>query len=243
MIGLVRLLLRGLLLMLLLLAIAGGWVATGFAERMFFVGAGAALVAGIYFVGRLKRLDTLLLDAPREAPLPASRVQTEKLALFWSAQTPFYVDDPGVRRRAGEEPPWYAPFYPMLSPGFHLLALRLLPPPVALGMSAFFWKTLFVFWEPIYAAARDRLGFSADQLFEAWTFLTILLFTLLLPAVHSFLRYSVPARCTAPGCGSPAYLSSRYAKSLGYSHSDHMWFYTCCKHRHVQSTGVAAFGA
>ena len=48
MIGLVRLLLRGLLL--LLLAIAGGWVATGFTERMFFVGASAALVAGIYFV-------------------------------------------------------------------------------------------------------------------------------------------------------------------------------------------------
>lgn len=239
MIGLVRLLLRGLLLMLLLLTIAGGWVATGFTERMFFVGAGAVLIAGIYFLGRLKSLDGLMVDAPPVQHLPASRMQTQELARLWSAQTPFHVDDPHTRRRASEEPPWYAPLYPIPAPGFHLLALRFLPPVAAFCVSAVFWALLFTFWEPIYAAARDRFGLNTGEVFEAWTFLTILLFVLAMVPVHIFIRHRVPARCIEPHCGGPAYLIEQPAGPL-YQPGERMWFYVCRGHRHVNATGVRA---
>lgn len=223
----VRLLLQLILLLFLTGALLGTCLAENLVSRIVLIVACLLFAWGIY---ALKNLHSVA-----EAGGPPHHRTAFGGNMMWSAQTPFL---PLVPRHAlVQRYPLLAPFYPMLSPGVHLIALHVLPVLAGLLAAWLTWRMLGVFWVVIYATARDDLGLEAGQLREAWKWLSVATLFVVPYVVRVLFRRRVPAWCVVDGCGGHAFLHTE--RDLSRRTSRFIQFvYVCREHRHRHPTGV-----
>lgn len=227
---LIRLLLRLVLLFFLFISVTVAWNENDWVTRVVMIVISVLLVGGIYFLRYLRSMENSKYATGSN---PSMAWQ-----LMWSEKTPFFPKvsrEPQVFEDSG-----LAPFFPPMSPGFHIVCARLVPMAISLASVWIISRVVLLYWDLLVRLIPQvpSLEQSAFPLLLVGMAFYLILYTL----VQRLFMKRVTARCMAEGCSGHAFLSTEAeGRGAWQIRKLYQYVYICREHNHRHPTGVLSF--
>ena len=226
---LIRLLLRLVLLLFLFISVTVAWNEKDWVTRLVMIVVSVLLVVGIYFLRYLRSMEKSKYATGSDPSMAWQLMWSEKTPFFPKAsQEPLVFEDSGL-----------SPFFPLMSPGFHIVCAKLVPMAVSLVSVWIISQVVVPIWD-VPAYLIQQIPILEQSKLPLLPVVGIVSFLILYLLLQRLFMKRVAARCMTVGCNGHAFLTAEAAGDSTWRRRQYQYVYICREHNHRHPTGVLA---